>query len=95
MSDRLSKTNFVNSSSVYIEEFKDTKLISRRTDNIMTKRKRTNIALQNNTQTNNDRATRTPLKTRGEHMCCGVSSIGSTSGTRRVTLVTHPMASRG
>jgi hypothetical protein len=41
MSDRLSKTNFVNSSPVYIEEFKDTVPVSRRIDNIMTKRKRT------------------------------------------------------
>ena len=47
MSDRLSKTNFANSSSLYIEELKDTKHVSRRTDNIMTKRKRTNNALQN------------------------------------------------
>jgi hypothetical protein len=37
-----------------------------------------------------DRVTRTPLKTRGELMCSGrISSSCSTSGTRRVTLVTY------
>jgi hypothetical protein len=41
MSERLTYTNFANSSSVYIEEFKDTVPVSRRIDNIMTKRKRT------------------------------------------------------
>ena len=41
MSERLTNTNFANSSSVYIEEFKDTVPVSRRIDNIMTKRKRT------------------------------------------------------
>jgi hypothetical protein len=41
MSERLIKTNFANSSSVFIEEFKDTVPVSRRIDNIMTKRKRT------------------------------------------------------
>jgi hypothetical protein len=37
MSERLTYTNFANSSSVYIEEFKDTVPVSRRIDNIMTK----------------------------------------------------------
>ena len=41
ISDRLTNTNFANSSSVYIEELKDTVPVSRRIDNIMTKRKRT------------------------------------------------------
>ena len=42
-----------------------------------------------------DRVTRTPLKTGGERMCSvKVSSSCSTSGTRRVNLVTHPVISR-
>ena len=41
MSERVAKINFASSSSVYIKEFKDTKPESRRTDNIITKRKRT------------------------------------------------------
>ena len=41
-----------------------------------------------------DRATRTPLKTRGELRCSGrVDSSCSTSGTRRVNLVTKPVIS--
>jgi hypothetical protein len=41
-----------------------------------------------------DRVTRTPLKTVGELRCCGnVSSFCSTSGTRRVNLVTNPVIS--
>jgi hypothetical protein len=92
MSERVTKSNFANSSSVYIKELKDTK--TRRTDNIMTKGKRTNSDLQNNTQKNNDRATRNSLKTRGEHRCSGiVSSFCSTSDTRRITLATKPVAS--
>ena len=39
-----------------------------------------------------DRVTLTPLKTGGELRCSGsVSSSCSTSGTRRVNLVTHPV----
>jgi hypothetical protein len=42
-----------------------------------------------------DRDTRTPLKTEGELRCSGrVSSFCSTSGTRRVNLVTNPVISR-
>ena len=42
-----------------------------------------------------DRVTRTQLKTGGELMCSGrVSSSCSTSGTRRVNLVTNPVISR-
>jgi hypothetical protein len=37
MSERLIKTNFANSLSVFIEEFKDTVPVSRRIDNIITK----------------------------------------------------------
>ena len=41
-----------------------------------------------------DRVTRTPLKTRGELMCSRrVNSSCSTSGTRRVNLVTNPVTS--
>jgi hypothetical protein len=41
-----------------------------------------------------DRVTRTPLKTGGEVRCCGrVSSSCSTSGTRRVNLVTNQVTS--
>ena len=60
----------------------------------MAKRKRRNNDLQNLSQKTKDRVTRTPLKTRGELRCCGwVISSCSTSGTRRVTLVTHPVFS--
>ena len=39
-----------------------------------------------------DRVTRTPLKTGGELRCSGrVSSCCSTSGTRRINLVTNPV----
>ena len=62
----------------------------------MTKRKkckRTNNDLQNIYKTN-DRVTRTPLKTRGELRCSRrVGSSCSTSGTRRVNLVTNPVIS--
>ena len=65
MSEMVTKSNFENSSPVYIEEFKDTKPVSRRTDNTMTKRKRTNNALQSNTQKNKGRATRTTTENQG------------------------------
>ena len=39
-----------------------------------------------------DRVTRTPLKTGGELRCSGMCSC-STSGTRRVNLVTNPRTS--
>ena len=43
-----------------------------------------------------DRVTRTPLKNGDELSCSGrVSSSFSTSGTRRVNLVTNPVISRG
>ena len=42
-----------------------------------------------------DRVTRTPLTTGGELRCSGrVSSSCSTSGTRRVNLITNPVISR-
>ena len=55
------------------------------------KNKRTNNDLQN-MHIKQDRVTRTPLKTEGELRCSRrVSSSCSTSGTRRVNLVTNPM----
>ena len=43
----------------------------------------------------NDRVTRIPLKIGGELRCSGRVSIScSTSGTRRVNLVTNPVISR-
>ena len=46
------------------------------------------------TLTTKDRVTRTPLKNRAELGCSGrVSSSCSTSGTRRVNLVTNPVIS--
>ena len=68
-----------------------------KTDNTMVKRQttqwpkekkdqRTNNDLQNITNKDKDRVTRTPPKTGGELRCSGrVSSFCSTSGTRRVT----------
>jgi hypothetical protein len=51
---------------------------------------RTNSDLQNITHKTKDRVTRTPLKTGGKLRCSGrVSSSWSTSGTRRVNLVTN------
>jgi len=53
-----------------------------------------NNDLQNTTLKTNDRVTRTPLKTGDELRCSGrVNSSCSTSGTRRVTLVTNPVIS--
>jgi hypothetical protein len=40
----------------------------KKTNNTMTKRKKTNNNLQNITQKTDDRATRRPLKARGEHV---------------------------
>ena len=66
----------------------------RRTDNKMIKRKVTNGSTKHTYKTK-DRVTRTPLKTRGELRCSGmVSSSCSTTGTRRVNLVTNPVISR-
>ena len=47
-----------------------------------------------NTYKTKDRVTRTPLKTGGELMCSGRMSCScSTSGTRRVNIVTNPVIS--
>jgi hypothetical protein len=46
------------------------------------------------THTSKDRVTRTPLKIGGEFRCSGIAgSSCSTSGTRRVNLVTNPVIS--
>jgi hypothetical protein len=51
--------------------------------------------LTKHTYKTKDRATRTPLKTGCEFRCSGrVGSSCSTSGTRRVNLVTNPVISR-
>jgi hypothetical protein len=76
------------------EEFEDTKGVirirkSKRTDNIMTKRKRTlgQTTIYKTLYKTKDRVTRTPLKTEGEFRCSGrVSSSSSTSGTRRASV---------
>ena len=58
----------------------------------MSKRKRTHNDLQNTTQKTKDLATQTAHKTGDELRCSGrVGSSCSTSGTRRVTLVTNPV----
>ena len=57
--------------------------------------KRTNKDRQNIHHRTKNRITRTPRKTAGELMCSGrVGSSGSTSGKRRVNLVTNPMKSQ-
>ena len=54
--------------------------------------KRTNNDLQDIAHKTKDRATRIPLKTRGELRCSiSVSIYCSTSGTRHVNLVTNPV----
>ena len=56
--------------------------------------KRINNDLHNSTQKTKDWATKTSLKTGGKFRCYErVRSSCSTSGTRRVTLVTKPMLS--
>ena len=85
------------------EEFEDTKGVIRirkskkdRQHNSKQKGKKTNTDPQNITHKTKDRVARTPMKTGGELRCSGrVSSYCSTSGTRRVTLVTKPVISYG
>jgi len=64
----------------------------------MTKRKKVQKDKQRSTKHTykaKDRVTRTPLKTGGELRCSGrESSSCSTSGTRRVNLVTNPVINR-
>jgi len=68
----------------------------RRTDNTMVKWKvqKDKQRSTKHTYKTKDRVTRTPLKTGGELRCSGkVRSSCSTSGTRRVNLVTNPVIS--
>jgi hypothetical protein len=68
----------------------------RRTENTMAKITSTKgqTTIYNHTHKTKDRVTRTQLKTRDELRCSGrVSSSCSTSGTRRVNLVTNPVLS--
>jgi hypothetical protein len=69
----------------------------RRTDNTMAKKKVQKDKQRSikHTYKTKDRVTRTPVKTGGELRCSGrVGSSCSTSGTRRVNLVTNPVISR-
>ena len=69
----------------------------RRTDKTMTKEKvqKDKQRSTKHTHKTKDRVTWTPLKTGGELSCSGrVSNSCSTSGTRRVNLVTKPVISR-
>ena len=83
------------------EEFKDTKGVSRIH---ISKKKRTQLQNEKvqkdkqrstkHTHKTKDRVTQTPLKTGGKLRCSGrLSSSCSTSGTRRVILVTNPVLS--
>jgi len=73
------------------EEFEDTKGIIRK-DN--SQKKKDNQRSTKHTHEIKDRVTRIPLKTGGEVRCSGrVGSSCSTSGTRRVNLVTNPVIS--
>jgi hypothetical protein len=68
----------------------------RRTENTMVKRKspKGQTLSTKHTHKTKDRVTRTLLNTGGELRCSGrVISSCSTSGTRRVNLVTHPVIS--
>ena len=84
------------------EDFEDTKEVIRirisktngQHNGQKKKDKRTNNDLQNIHIKTKDQVTRTPLKSRDELGCSGnVSSFCSTSGTRRVNLITNPMIS--
>jgi hypothetical protein len=83
------------------EEFEDTKGVIRIPIS-KKNRQHKNEKVQKNKQRSTkhtyktkDRVTRTPLKTGGELRCSRrVSSSCSTSGTRRVNLVTNPVISR-
>jgi hypothetical protein len=85
------------------EEFEDTKGVIRirkskkdKQHNSKQKGKNTNTDPQNITHKTKDRVARTPIKTGVELRCSGrVGSYCSTSGTRRVTLVTKPVISYG
>ena len=66
----------------------------RRTDNTKVKVQQDKQRSTKHTHKTKDRVTRTPLKTGGDLMCSGrVGSSCSTSGTRRVNLVTNRVIS--
>ena len=78
------------------EEFENTKgvIIIRKSKKDDVQKKKDKQRSTKHTHKTKDRVTRTPLKTVGELRCCGkVSSLCSTSGTRRVNLVTNPVIS--
>ena len=71
--------------------------VNQRTDNTWPKEKvqKNKQLYTKHTYKTKDRVTRTPLKTGGELRCSArVGSPFSTSGTRRVNLVTNPVISR-
>ena len=77
------------------EEFEDTKVVIRIR---ISKKNRQHNGQENkqrstkHTHKTRDRVTRAPLKTEGELRCSGrVGSFCSTTGTRRVNLVTNPV----
>jgi hypothetical protein len=84
------------------EEFEHTKGVIRNhisekniQNNGKNKYKRTNNNLKKHTHKTKDRVTETPLNTGGELRCSGrVSIFCSTSGTRRVNLLTNPVISQ-
>ena len=85
------------------EEFEDTKgairfCISKKNKQHNGQKKKVQKDKQRSTKhtyKTKDRVTRTPLKTGGELRCSGrVSSSCSTSGTRRINLVTNLVISR-
>jgi len=82
------------------EEFEDTKeairiRISKKNRQHNGQKKKDKQRSTKHTYITKDRVTRTPQKTGGELRCSArVSSSCSTSGTRRVNLVTNPVISR-
>jgi hypothetical protein len=92
---------FIQYTTILYEEFEDTKGIIRiciskknRQHNGQKKKYKRTQQSTKHTHKTKDRVTRTPLKTRGELECSGrVGSFYSTSGTRRVNLVTNPVIS--
>ena len=82
------------------EQFEDTKgeirnRISKKNRQYNAQKKKDKQRSTKHTYKTKDRVTRTPLKTGGELGCSGrVGSSCSTSGTRRVNLVTNPVINR-
>jgi len=86
--------------SMLLEETEDTKGVIRirllKKNNTIAKRKvqKDKQRSTRHTHKTKDRVTQTPLKTGGELSCSGrVNSSCSTSGSRRVNLVTNPVIS--